>query len=104
MASRSAPAVLTADSRKSYTLRRWQASNGQPRLPMRRRAWSSTEAMGRHAMDSKYDDEKNIEQRLKVGTHREIVGGLWEEIGTLQFEFMKRMGLRPESLLLDVGC
>ena len=55
-------------------------------------------------MDSKYDDEKDIEQRLKLMTHRQMIGGLWEEIGTLQFEFMKRMGLRPESLLLDVGC
>jgi 2-polyprenyl-3-methyl-5-hydroxy-6-metoxy-1,4-benzoquinol methylase len=55
-------------------------------------------------VDSKYDDEKYIEQRLQLRTHRQIVGGLWEEIGTLQFEFMQRIGLRPESLLLDVGC
>ena len=55
-------------------------------------------------MDSKYDDEKYVEQRLKVRTHRQVVGGLWDEIGTLQFEFMKQRGLRPESLLLDVGC
>lgn len=55
-------------------------------------------------MESKYDDENYVEQRLQIRTHRQVVGGLWDEIGTLQFEFMKRMGLRPESLLLDVGC
>jgi SAM-dependent methyltransferase len=60
--------------------------------------------MGRHAVESKYDDEKYMEQRLKLRTHRQIAGGFWEEIGALQFEFMQRMGLQPESLLLDVGC
>lgn len=55
-------------------------------------------------MDSKYADEESIQQRLKLGAHWQIVGGLWEEIGTLQFEFTKCMGLRPDSLFLDVGC
>lgn len=55
-------------------------------------------------MESKYDDEKYIEEHLKLGTHREIIGGLWEELGTLQLEFMQRRGLQPQSLLLDVGC
>lgn len=32
------------------------------------------------------------------------VGGMWEEMGTLQFEFMLRQGLRPEHYLLDIGC
>jgi hypothetical protein len=36
--------------------------------------------------------------------HRLWVGGKWEEIGRLQFDFMVRQGLRPEHYLLDVGC
>lgn len=39
-----------------------------------------------------------------LGGHREYVGGLWEEIGKLQFDFMLRMGLRPEHVLLDIAC
>lgn len=36
--------------------------------------------------------------------HRELVGGLWEQIGLLQYEYLKESGLRPEESLLDVGC
>jgi SAM-dependent methyltransferase len=36
--------------------------------------------------------------------HREYVGGNWDALGQLQFEFMLRMGLKPEHVLLDVGC
>jgi len=36
--------------------------------------------------------------------HREYVGGLWDEIGALQFAFLKDQGLRPEHVLLDIAC
>ena len=36
--------------------------------------------------------------------HREYVGGRWEEIGKLQFEFLVAQGLRPGHVLLDVAC
>lgn len=32
------------------------------------------------------------------------VGGLWEELGSLQFDFLRSQGLRPEHRLLDFGC
>lgn len=35
---------------------------------------------------------------------REQVGGLWDEIGLLQFEFLKAEGISPEHHLLDMGC
>ena len=35
---------------------------------------------------------------------RAYVGGLWDEIGRLQFDFLVARGLRPEHYLLDVGC
>lgn len=36
--------------------------------------------------------------------HREYVGGLWEEIGQLQFDFLCSQGLQPEHVLLDIAC
>jgi cyclopropane fatty-acyl-phospholipid synthase-like methyltransferase len=36
--------------------------------------------------------------------HRAFIGGLWEEIGRLQFEFLKARGLKPAHKLLDIGC
>lgn len=36
--------------------------------------------------------------------HREYVGGRWEEIGRLQFQFLKNEGLEPTDVLLDIGC
>lgn len=38
------------------------------------------------------------------GAHRELVGGLWDAIGRLQFEFLIGAGLQPHHRLLDVGC
>jgi len=36
--------------------------------------------------------------------HRDLVGGLWEELGALQFSFLRRRGLQPQNRLLDLGC
>ena len=36
--------------------------------------------------------------------HRELVGGLWEEVGALQFAYLKVRGLLPSHRLLDIGC
>jgi len=41
---------------------------------------------------------------VKRKKHRDFVGGLWDEIGRLQFDFMISRGLTPASKLLDVGC
>lgn len=38
------------------------------------------------------------------GEHRTMVGAMWEDIGRLQFEFLKAEGLQPQHRLLDVGC
>lgn len=32
------------------------------------------------------------------------VGGLWEEMGKLQFDFLLKQGLQPHHRLLDIGC
>jgi len=44
------------------------------------------------------DEEKNNRwYRIKVG-------GLWKEIGDLQFNFLVKKGLLPEHYFLDIGC
>ena len=40
-------------------------------------------------------------------TQRELrakVGGLWQQMGTHQFDFLVERGLQPSDHLLDVGC
>lgn len=37
-------------------------------------------------------------------SHRAAVGGLWHEIGRLQFQFLVDRGLQPDHHLLDIGC
>ena len=32
------------------------------------------------------------------------MGGLWDEVGHLQFDFLRERGLAPSHRLLDVGC
>jgi ubiquinone/menaquinone biosynthesis C-methylase UbiE len=41
---------------------------------------------------------------IVAGAHREAVGGLWDEIGRLQCDFLIAAGLRPEHRFIDVGC
>ena len=36
--------------------------------------------------------------------HRDFIGGKWEEIGQLQFNFLLETGLQPHHKLLDLGC
>jgi len=44
------------------------------------------------------------EQGIRALGHREYVGGMWEEIGRLQFEFLVQHGLKPSHCLLDIAC
>ena len=44
------------------------------------------------------------DEEIAAGVHRELVGGLWDEIGPLQFYFLRSEGLRPEHTLVDIGC
>lgn len=36
--------------------------------------------------------------------HRGYVGGMWEAIGKVQFDFMLSQGLREDDVLLDIAC
>jgi hypothetical protein len=39
----------------------------------------------------------------ELGYHR-YVGGYWDQLGLLQFEFLKKQGLQPNHVFLDIAC
>ena len=41
---------------------------------------------------------------ISSGEHRHAVGGLWDEMGKLQCDFLVARGLLPEHKFIDVGC
>jgi SAM-dependent methyltransferase len=49
-------------------------------------------------------EQQLTESELRAKKHRDFVGGIWDELGQLQFEFIRQEGLRPEHRFLDVGC
>jgi cyclopropane fatty-acyl-phospholipid synthase-like methyltransferase len=55
-------------------------------------------------MDSIYDDAQALRAMVQAGRHREVIGGLWDELGKLQLDFLRDHGLRPTHKLLDLGC
>lgn len=44
------------------------------------------------------------EEQIAAGWHRTWIGGLWEEMGRLQLDYLVAEGLEPGLNLLDVGC
>jgi hypothetical protein len=53
---------------------------------------------------SSYYDTNAIARKVANGHHREVIGGLWDEIGRIQFDFLCANGLSPSSVLVDIGC
>jgi SAM-dependent methyltransferase len=43
--------------------------------------------------------DKHVDKDPKRG-----IGGKWEEVGRLQFDFLVGKGLQPQHTLLDIGC
>ena len=48
-----------------------------------------------------YAENTNLKAKIDAGM---AIGGLWEEMGRQQFEFLKARGLKPQHRLLDIGC
>ena len=68
-----------------------ELSNAEPRTePL----LMDVNAYGRQLLSAEIDRKE----------HRNFVGGLWEEIGILQLNFLKDQGLQPHHQLMDVGC
>ncbi|MBK74248.1 MAG: methyltransferase type 12 [Henriciella sp.] len=53
---------------------------------------------------SAYYDRAVVADAVEGQQHREIIGGMWEEIGTLQMDMLLDAGLQPQHRLLDIGC
>lgn len=53
---------------------------------------------------SAYDNADHIARNVAEGRHREMIGGMWEELGRLQHDFLIAQGLRPHHRLIDIGC
>jgi len=51
-----------------------------------------------------YVDEELMRQRIANEGHRRVIGGLWEELGALQCDFLIVQGLEPHHKVLDIGC
>jgi SAM-dependent methyltransferase len=55
--------------------------------------------------DHEYLDAYSRHTDLRVDADPEsAVGGLWEELGRLQVEFLVSRGLKPNHKMLDLGC
>ena len=64
--------------------------------------WSTLRERGKPTEGSRVQDPEQNAQMESLD-HRAYVGGLWEEIGRLQFEFLLRQGLAPSDCLLDIA-
>ena len=53
---------------------------------------------------NKYTNPALVAAEIEAGNHRQFVGGLWEQIGRHQFDFLRDNGLTPDQKVLDVGC
>lgn len=55
-------------------------------------------------MHSNYYNKQAIETAVEEGKHRAVIGGLWDELGSHQLNYLKSAGLQPDHTLLDIGC
>ena len=63
-----------------------------------------------HSVEKLYQEKdylvaysEHTDLRVERDPHAAI-GGLWEELGQLQFDFLVSKGLQPQSKMLDIGC
>jgi hypothetical protein len=56
------------------------------------------------ALFSPYEDTEHVKQVVASGQHRAVIGGLWDELGVLQANFLKAHGLLPLHALIDIGA
>lgn len=48
--------------------------------------------------------KRPLKRLLYPDWHKDLVGGDWEKVGQLQFDFWLKQGLKPEHYFLDIGC
>jgi ABC-2 type transport system ATP-binding protein/lipopolysaccharide transport system ATP-binding protein len=62
--------------------------------------WGPAGSESRPEATQSPDDGTDVSEQW----HRIAVGGQWNTIGSLQFEFLRSQGLKRSDCLLDVGC
>jgi ubiquinone/menaquinone biosynthesis C-methylase UbiE len=55
-------------------------------------------------MNSRKYGRQLTQAEIDANVHRVFVGGMWDEIGILQIDFLKKQGMKPCHYFLDVGC
>jgi hypothetical protein len=68
------------------------------------RQFDMDEMSSNGGMPSGYYDGDAIAAAVAESRHRDLVGGIWEELGKLQLNFLCSQGLHPSSRLIDIGC
>ena len=48
-----------------------------------------------------YTENTNLKAQIDPAM---AIGGLWDQMGQHQFDFLKKKGLKPQHKLLDIGC
>jgi SAM-dependent methyltransferase len=66
--------------------------------------WKRHSTVGKDGQAENKYGEQLTNSEIRSGAHREFVGGMWDEIGALQFEFLQEQGLTPEHRMVDIGC
>jgi len=69
--------------------------------------WGSPEKYVRRLYEQKGYLEAyaaHTDAQILEGKPHAAIGGFWEEMGKLQFDFLMSKGLKPHHTLLDVGC
>ena len=51
-----------------------------------------------------YYNRNAVAKGIKAGAHRSLIGGLWDELGSLQLQYLCAQGLKPHHRVLDIGC
>jgi SAM-dependent methyltransferase len=51
-----------------------------------------------------YYNKAEVAEAVGRGDHRDFIGGMWDEIGKLQLDFLRVQGVNPDNTLLDIGC
>jgi len=74
------------------------------KLPLIRRIIQERDYLRSIVFDAGGNYEVELAASVAQGRHRESVGGLWEEMGQLQFQFLVDHGLKPTHRLLALGC
>lgn len=65
---------------------------------------ASVPEKGKPQSVNKYGQNTLSDEQIAAEQHRKSVGGRWDEVGHLQFDYLVGKGLMPDSYLLDVGC